>query len=471
MVKMTQPRGLDQGCGPIQSSTNGTRNDHCRRPSGRAETGPNRLVTPRRAPLTTDVLLSALFFVLWALLTASVSTPPAWSAPQGAGPSSSPSVELTERRAEVSALKTEVSALDDQISALVEQYDQAGYFLSVAKKNEQQATLKVAAAKRSLAEAKSRFQDRVRQTYKQSPLTVLDLLLSSRSMSELVSRLRYVTGILEGDSRTIGEVAQKKSELEERQHALEAERTRRETITRGIAQKRDQIEAKLTERQQDLDAARSDVARLADQQRRADLAHRASARVVSATSRGEAQEVTDANAASGTTRTTHAAATPATTKQSTTAAATRTATTAQHRTTTTTHRKTTTTAKPAPKAVKDPAPSDLGGRIVDIGMRYLGVPYVWGGASTKGFDCSGLTMYVLGKVGVDLPHSSGLQFQTGTPVGRDRLRPGDLVFFGSPVHHVGIYVGSGEYLHAPYTGEVVQVSALNRADYAGARRF
>jgi cell wall-associated NlpC family hydrolase len=439
---------------------------------------PNPPVTPRRAPFTTDALMSALFLVLLAVLAASVSTPSAWSAPQGAGPSSPPSVELTERRAEVSALKTEVSALDDQISALVEQYDQAGYFLSVAKKNEQQATFEVVAAKRSLAEAKRRFQNRVRQTYKQSPLTVLDLLLSSRSTSELVSRVRYVTGILEGDRRTIDEVAQKKSELEERMHALEAERTRRETIARGIAQKRDQIEAKLAERQQDLGAARSDVARKVEQQRSADLARRASARVISAAAQDAAQETTAADAASVTTTTTHVARTTATTKQSTAAAPRttttaqhRTTTTAQHRTSTTTHRKTTTTTKPTPKAVKDPAPSGLGDRIVDIGMRYLGVPYVWGGASTKGFDCSGLTMYVLGKVGVDLPHSSGLQFQMGTPVGRDSLRPGDLVFFGSPVHHVGIYVGGGEYLHAPYTGEVVRVSALNRSDYAGARRF
>jgi cell wall-associated NlpC family hydrolase len=117
-------------------------------------------------------------------------------------------------------------------------------------------------------------------------------------------------------------------------------------------------------------------------------------------------------------------------------------------------------------------PSQYGG-VVGIAMRYLGVPYVWGGASPSGFDCSGLVMYVYAQVGVSLPHYTGAQWNMGVPVSRDQLEPGDLVFFDG-LGHVGIYIGGNEFIHAPHTGTVVQVSSLTGwyADtYDGARRI
>ena len=95
-------------------------------------------------------------------------------------------------------------------------------------------------------------------------------------------------------------------------------------------------------------------------------------------------------------------------------------------------------------------------------MRWLGVPYVWGGAGPNGFDCSGLVLYVFAKFGVDLPHAATYQARMGTPVPFGQLQPADLVFFGSPsfYHHVGIYVGNGRFIEAPHTGDVVKVSVL-----------
>ena len=112
------------------------------------------------------------------------------------------------------------------------------------------------------------------------------------------------------------------------------------------------------------------------------------------------------------------------------------------------------------------------GSPVETALGYHGVPYLWGGESPRGFDCSGLVLYVMKQHGVSLPHYSGSQFQMGERVAPADLQPGDAVFFGSPIHHVGMYVGAGYFIHAPRTGDFVKLSRLaDRKDYAGARRY
>ena len=106
------------------------------------------------------------------------------------------------------------------------------------------------------------------------------------------------------------------------------------------------------------------------------------------------------------------------------------------------------------------APPSRYGGVVGIAMRYLGVPYRWGGASPSGFDCSGFTMYVFAQIGVSLPHYTGSQWGMGTPVSRDQLEAGDLVFFNG-LGHVGLYVGGGNFIHAPHTGDVVKISSMS----------
>jgi cell wall-associated NlpC family hydrolase len=121
-----------------------------------------------------------------------------------------------------------------------------------------------------------------------------------------------------------------------------------------------------------------------------------------------------------------------------------------------------------------PPASSVGAQAVQIAMGELGVPYVWGGASPSGFDCSGLTMWVYAQLGIHLDHYTGSQWTAGVPVPYDQLAPGDLVFFEPDIGHVGIYIGNGEFIHAPHTGTVVQISSLSdswyAAEYQGARR-
>ena len=120
--------------------------------------------------------------------------------------------------------------------------------------------------------------------------------------------------------------------------------------------------------------------------------------------------------------------------------------------------------------------SEKGTAIVEKAKQYMGVPYVWGGSTPAGFDCSGLVQYVLNSLGIQVSRVTYTQINDGTAVTRSELAPGDLVFFANngDVHHVGIYIGNDEFIHAPHTGDVVKISSLNEAyyakEYCGARR-
>lgn len=110
--------------------------------------------------------------------------------------------------------------------------------------------------------------------------------------------------------------------------------------------------------------------------------------------------------------------------------------------------------------------------VVAYASNFLGTPYLWGGTTPSGFDCSGFTQYVYRHFGISLGRTTYDQIKDGYAVSRDQLQPGDLVFYGkggSP-SHMGIYIGNGMYIHAPRTGDVIKISSYDRSDYITARR-
>ena len=122
-----------------------------------------------------------------------------------------------------------------------------------------------------------------------------------------------------------------------------------------------------------------------------------------------------------------------------------------------------------------PAASDLGSAAVRFALGKLGVAYIWGAAGPDNFDCSGLVIWAYAQAGrAGLPHYTGDLWNSGTHVDSSQLAAGDLVFFGSDLGHVGIYIGGGQFVHAPHTGDVVKVSSLSgyySANFAGAVRI
>ena len=126
------------------------------------------------------------------------------------------------------------------------------------------------------------------------------------------------------------------------------------------------------------------------------------------------------------------------------------------------------------KAFRAARPETVGDRAVAIAMGLRGTPYVWSGSTPAGFDCSGFTRWVYGRLAYHLPHSSYAQWSLGRHVTRAHLKPGDLVFFAG-LGHVGIYVGHGRFIHSPESGQVVSVEPLlsgwYRSTYSGAVRL
>ena len=121
-------------------------------------------------------------------------------------------------------------------------------------------------------------------------------------------------------------------------------------------------------------------------------------------------------------------------------------------------------------AVSDLPASPGGATAVASARGQIGKPYLWGAGGTSAFDCSGLTSFAWKAAGRGLPHSSRAQFAATTRVSMGSLRPGDLLFYGSPIHHVGLYVGNALMLEAPHRGALVRERTIYRRDFAGAGR-
>ncbi len=126
------------------------------------------------------------------------------------------------------------------------------------------------------------------------------------------------------------------------------------------------------------------------------------------------------------------------------------------------------------RAEERTSPESGPGAVVRIALQHLGVPYRWGGLTPAGFDCSGFVKYLHARVGISIPHNVAAQYRYGTPVSRDQLEPGDLVFFDR-LRHNGIYIGHGQFIHASKTGDGVKISSLDelwyKSRWVGGRRL
>ena len=342
--------------------------------------------------------------------------------------------QISQAQTQAQALEQKVQNLNDQVEILVEKYDAANVKLASIEGQVVQARTKLREATAALSSAQSTLDNRVVNIYEQGQTSGLEALLGSSSISDLLGRVQMLKTISAEDASIVSQVVAYKSQVADQETALTSRLSEQRAQTAAISADKQAYERQYTYTQQALKGQEQQVAELDKtyQDQQAKLA--AEARAAAAAE--AAQAAAEARAA--------AAAEP-----------TQAAPGYQH------------TGSNSSGSV---SASGKAAEAVQIAMRYLGVPYVWGGSSPSGFDCSGLVMYVYAQLGVSLPHSAASQYGYGTHVSRSELEPGDLVFFGNPIHHVGIYVGNGDMINAPHTGADVRIQPLD-SDYSGATRI
>jgi cell wall-associated NlpC family hydrolase len=352
--------------------------------------------------------------------------------------------EIASKQAEVRQILGQIDQLDASLDRAIEVYNASTSKLEAIEHQQSVNRYELRVARSNLRHQQVALARRLVAIYtSEEDTSSLSVLFGAKSLDDLVNRVDTVNNVSDQDARVLREVRQFRAAVAREKRQLASAHDRQATIVQQRADAKRSIESQLVERRQLVDSIRGEIARLQAQERarQAELERQARARLA-------AMRATQAEAASQVASGGDTLSTSGSSSELVGVVAS------------------------IPEASVVPA-SRYGG-VVGIAMQYLGVPYVWGGASPGGFDCSGLVVYVYAQVGVSLPHYTGALWNVGTPVSSDQLEPGDLVFFNG-LGHVGIYIGGGQFIHAPHTGDVVKISSLSDSWYAssfdGARRI
>jgi peptidoglycan DL-endopeptidase CwlO len=394
----------------------------------------------------------------------------------GSSLAATPKQKLKAKQAEARKVLAQVNALDEQMGRTVEAWNGARYELGKVRAQLKLEQQRLGTAKQQQAKAIARVRARVVALYESSDQpTTLAVLLGSSTITQMIDQINAVHAVAAADHDLAVETSRVRADYEAASERLQLTQERRAADVAQLDVQRKHIESMLAQRKQLLSHIQSEVGELkveeARQQARLEAEAKARLAAQAAARAKQAQEAAAAAAArAAKQKAAQEKAAQEKAARQAAAQATATTTTASTPTSTTTATTTTTTAAAPPT---DSGDTTAAGHpeAATIALQYLGVPYLWGGASPAGFDCSGLVMYVYAQIGVALPHYAAAQYGMGTPVPREQLQPGDLVFFNG-LDHVGIYIGGGQMVHAPHTGDVVKIAALSDGgNFVGARRL
>jgi peptidoglycan DL-endopeptidase CwlO len=343
---------------------------------------------------------------------------------------------ISSKQAQAQSVLAQIQVIQGRVERASNALYSASTQLHAIEGDLQLNTNRLTVARQGLNVAQARVQVRLRELYMHgSGAGTVEILLGAQNLDDLLSRIDAAKRVSRQDTEVLQQVRDFRAEVEHRQVNLTKARATQTSLVHQREAEKHQIESQLAEQNRLYNSIKDEIVKLkaAEARRQALLAAQARARYL-ARIEAARQQALDA------------------------------ATVAQNP-----------IEQPGPLITGDvPAPPPSFGNVVGIALQYLGTPYVWGASGPGAFDCSGFTAYVYAQVGVSLPHNAAAQFGYGTPVSRDQLAPGDLVFFDG-LGHVGLYIGGGNFVHAPHTGDVVKISSLYdswySATYVGARRL
>jgi len=335
---------------------------------------------------------------------------------------------VSAKQAQARQVIAQITQLDGSLHRAQNLYDDSTRKLRVIEHSLKINKVALHAARKNLRLSQQALMQRLLTIYtSRDDQSTLAVMLGAKSIDDLVNRIEAVQSVSSQDLAVMNEVIGFKKAVTRHQRALVTAHRSQTRVVQQRAAAKARINSQLARENRLLSSVKGEIERLvqADHARQLALAQAATARY---TSQQQAQALALQQTPIG--------------------------------------------ASASTGDVSVAPPSQYTG-VVGIAMRYLGTPYVWGGSTPAGFDCSGFVAYVYAQVGVSLPHYTGAQWTMGVPVSRSDLEPGDLVFFDG-LGHVGIYIGGNEFIHAPHTGDVVKISSMTGwyADtYVGARRI
>ena len=317
---------------------------------------------------------------------------------------------VSDKKARLKQVQAKLQVVYHQVDMAVEKYNQATSQLHTVQGQIKQNEHLLKVAEYNLGVANTQLQSRAQDIYKSRDVGVVDVLFSANSFDELVTQLDMMERLGNSDVDTVRSIAAYRSDIKDRRVRLQADKQSAAKLVETAAAQKSKVVGLEHQLEGMTAGIKADINRLqAQQAAAAKAAADAAAAAASGGSGGGGGGV-----------------------------------------------------------VVDPGGSG-NSAVVAIAQRYLGVPYVYGGASPSGFDCSGLVMYCYAQVGIGLSHGATDQQRASTPVPISALQPGDLVFFGSASYsyHVGIYVGGGSMINAPHTGAVVSYGSISGAWIGG----
>jgi peptidoglycan DL-endopeptidase CwlO len=346
-----------------------------------------------------------------------------------AAPASADPSAIRAKEAQVQDVLGQIQQLDVNLEQAIEAYNAATDKLHAIEADLRTNARELHIARVNLKRSERALERRLVSLYtSEGRPSTLGILLGAGSMGEMLSQIEAANRLSSQDIEINRQVLRFKAAVKRHRVELKNAEAEQQQLVQERADAKASIESQLADRRQLVDSIRSEIVQMKAEERRrqAELARQAAA--ARAAEAQQSQQAALGNPYA-------------------------------------------TSTEPA---VHVP-PSSVGTTVVAIAERYLGIPYVYAGASpSQGFDCSGLVMYVFAQVGISLPHYAASQFGYGAPVSSDQLEPGDLVFFDG-LGHVGIYVGGGNFIHAPHTGDVVKISSLSESwyseNYVGGRRI